>query len=1402
MTEDYTYDANNDTAFVKGIPISRNLTIFGNGVTINATDAARIFHVTGGKVVFNNITFANGRVYGEGNSGCGGAILGNYNTSAINCTFTNNFAEDSGGAISQCSATDCIFTNNYADYDGGAIDGGNATNCIFINNSAGGAGGAFSFGIASSCIFINNSAYYGGAMNWECNAFNCTFANNYARDCGGAIYLESNAFNCTFINNYAGECGGAISEGNAFNCTFIINHANDTGNHCDNLTTCINCTEIDSAILNVSDFTTTYRSGEKLPFSLTNATEIIKGAYTKITLLQNGEEYYTFTGQDWPVELKMGTYDARFEIIFSDGSANPHVEPQTVKIEITSDGTTFSDLNRTINNNTDSVINLDKNYTFNPDTDSAFTNGIVIDRPVTINGNGCTIDADGGARIFNVKSDNADLKNITFVNGKAYNGGAILFEGRGNVADCNFTHNSASQYGGAIMFSSAGSVTNCNFADNKVTNRFGGCGGAVYSADNCEVKNCNFTNNNACYYGAVFLSSGQVTNCNFTNNKASRTCGAVCLNNGEVRNCNFINNSAYNFCGAVCFTNAGNVTNCNFTNNTATDGEGGALCYLEATQNNFSITGCFYNNTAAAGAAIFFRTALSNLTIHGNFIANNGSSVVCMGTFGGDCLIHDSIFINSCPVVPRSSFINISAVNSWFGNDAANFNVKPDVGNINMNSWLFLNATANPNPIEIFDSSEVIFKLSLFDGNHGNVSDYDNSLLMPVKLNITSINGDVNVTSVNLGDSIKYAPNSIGKGSVTAAIENVEYTIELNNIKLNPNFSAEDQMSVYGQDVIVSLDYNASATGNVNLTLAGKKHAKQYLNVPLNATILLSSGILPDEYDLTVTYSGDDLFQNASAKAKLTVQYLKSDIKAVGYTINVTDDGALMFTVTLPENATGMLNISNGSSVYVAKSGRKENNSLIVDIMNAAYPVGKYDWTFTYLGDDIYENSSAKATSEILIVKTEIKPANSTIDLLVGDTSKINYTLTPEGALGNVTFTTSDSGVVVVDSSGNLKAVGEGLAVITVEFEENAKYSYSNATVAVNVSKVKATIDLNVSGVFIVGDTVNVTFSLPSDIDGDLIVTVDGNMVVGFTIDNGTVTIPGTYSYGNHTASVSLTGDTKYEDVSASVNFTVNKADPSGEVKIDIGDVSYGDDATFEVTLPDDAGGNVTVSVGDKNYTGDVKDGKATVNVPNLSAGNNTVSVTYSGDDKYNPFTEKVNVTVKKSTPKLAASAKTFKDTDKTKKYTVTLKDANGKPVANALVSLKVNGKTYTAKTNSKGQATFKLAKLTKKGTYTAVITYKGDDNYNKVSKKVKLTVKQTWKTISKGSKDKAMVKKIQIALKSKGYYLTYNGHYLKVDGIYHTYTEMAVKQFQKAKKLKVTGKVDYNTAVKLGLVK
>lgn len=56
-------------------------------------------------------------------------------------------------------------------------------------------------------------------------------------------------------------------------------------------------------------------------------------------------------------------------------------------------------------------------------------------------------------------------------------------------------------------------------------------------------------------------------------------------------------------------------------------------------------------------------------------------------------------------------------------------------------------------------------------------------------------------------------------------------------------------------------------------------------------------------------------------------------------------------------------------------------------------------------------------------------------------------------------------------------------------------------------------------------------------------------------------------------------------------------------------------------------------------------------------------------------------------------------------------------------ITLKVNGKTYRPKTNSKCVAKFTL-KLSKKGKYTAKIKFAGDKTYKSSSKSIKITVK------------------------------------------------------------------------------
>ena len=152
----------------------------------------------------------------------------------------------------------------------------------------------------------------------------------------------------------------------------------------------------------------------------------------------------------------------------------------------------------------------------------------------------------------------------------------------------------------------------------------------------------------------------------------------------------------------------------------------------------------------------------------------------------------------------------------------------------------------------------------------------------------------------------------------------------------------------------------------------------------------------------------------------------------------------------------------------------------------------------------------------------------------------------------------------------------------------------------------------------------------------------------------------------------------------------------------------------------------VTVKVGSitKTLTTN-KNGQVSLNVATLVPKTYTATVKFAGDSSYKASSVKPKVVVNKAKPKLAAKAKTFKAKVKTKKFTATLKNNKGKVMKNTKLTLKVGKKTFTAKTNKKGVATFKITKLSKAKKYTATIKFAGNKYFKAISKKVKITVKK-----------------------------------------------------------------------------
>ena len=395
-------------------------------------------------------------------------------------------------------------------------------------------------------------------------------------------------------------------------------------------------------------------------------------------------------------------------------------------------------------------------------------------------------------------------------------------------------------------------------------------------------------------------------------------------------------------------------------------------------------------------------------------------------------------------------------------------------------------------------------------------------------------------------------------------------------------------------------------------------------------------------------------------------------------TLNLLVEDTLNLNATTePKDLTVNYTSTNPSVVTVDNKG----NVMAVSEGNATI-------TVTVGGDGKYAENSTTVTVTVKKVPTEITVDPASLDMFVDDETVIAANLTPPEA-GNVSFTSSDENIVTVDNQGNIIAEGKGQAIITVSFAGDNKYAAAeNKTITVNVSLNDAsvtvdndTLDLKVDGTYKINATkhpdtilLDITYTSSDEtvatVDEKGIVTAVGEGTAIITLSVGddeiyaknsttvTVTvskIPTEITIANATITLNVDDEVSTDaalNPEKAGNLTYKSSDENvaivkdgkiialkeGNTIITVSDeITEGENATINVKLPSDATGNVTAAVNGKTYSSKVKDGKAIITIPDLEYGNYTLPVTYSGDDKYNPLTKDVNLTVKED--KIVVSA-------------------------------------------------------------------------------------------------------------------------------------------------------------------
>ncbi len=298
---------------------------------------------------------------------------------------------------------------------------------------------------------------------------------------------------------------------------------------------------------------------------------------------------------------------------------------------------------------------------------------------------------------------------------------------------------------------------------------------------------------------------------------------------------------------------------------------------------------------------------------------------------------------------------------------------------------------------------------------------------------------------------------------------------------------------------------------------------------------------------------------------------------------------------------------------------------------------------------------------------------------------------------------------------GEIKQVKKGIYSISI--------IDANGNIATDLSSVPVTFYLNKVG------------SSADPQEGDVYKTVmmnNGTATVRFYMDEFNET-------GNVITAVFPTPGTNF-DSKVSKTLAINDTDIPGiplNTKITVSDVNTypNSNQVFTATLTDVngkviSGEKLTFNFKSKNYTIETdKNGRAQIKISEAKEGTYIMTVNYSGDGDidYYGSSAQAKVIVKKQVSKIISSNLNMIP-KMAEYYSVTLKDNLNNVLANQKVTFKVNGKTYTKTTNSKGVAKIKLKFNKNKKTYKIAISYKGNSKYKAVSKTNKLIVKYSSK--------------------------------------------------------------------------
>ena len=552
----------------------------------------------------------------------------------------------------------------------------------------------------------------------------------------------------------------------------------------------------------------------------------------------------------------------------------------------------------------------------------------------------------------------------------------------------------------------------------------------------------------------------------------------------------------------------------------------------------------------------------------------------------------------------------------------------------------------------------------------------------------------------------KLAAGTYAFAAAWAGDDNYNIVTENGDFKVNKVDSAIDvavsDIKV-GEDAVISVKLASDATGEVVITVNGEDYTAAIENGVASVTV---SDLKAGDYTVAVKYTGDNNYNEATGSAEFSVLKITPEMDVTVEDIVFGED--LIVNAVLPVDATGEVVITvNGVDYHVAI----ENGEASVTV--SGLEAGDYTVAVKYAGDDNY--NAAEVTKGVNVAK-----ANPALNVII-DSVDYGNVFTINAVLTGVNNAPLDTNIIVtVNGKNYIVAIVNGKGTFHADklaagsYNFNARFAGSNNYNEVsdsgkfNVYKVDSAIGITVKDIN-VGEDAVITVKLFSDATGELTVTVNGKDYTANVVNGRATVSVSDLKAGTYDVVAKYSGDNNYNAAVATSSFTVSKVDSTMDVTVN--DIVFGGDLTVDAVLPDDATGEVVITVNGVDYPVPIVDGKATGTIGGLAAGDYTVTVKYAGDDKYTAVEIAKGVNVAKAQPVLGV---VIADVDYGNGFVIeaTLTGVNNAPLSGNVI-VTVAGKEYIVEVTD-GKGIFTGDKLAA-GTYGFAAAWAGNDNYNAV---------------------------------------------------------------------------------------